>query len=603
MKDWGIFPLERNRYFYGKLLTVRDLEMEQRYMNNKRRLINRTVTGAGVVCGLGVTASDDATLMLESGMALDYLGREIVIREPVIRKLQMLDGYEKLSGHATGYLCLRYNQTDTDPVNAVGAEASETHQFNKIEENWALSLDPEIPPYRAVFEAAGEENVGIIYSSDALTAVISIPGAVCGGDEFDVKLTLIKNAQTPPVKLKLSGDASFIEMSELKSGDSQKNEGKDGRLMLEYAQSPDDKRCVISSTFTLKAQSVSGVAGQLFPEGAELHIELGDHVYKNYITVENSVYICADESEYREYTWKQDSLKKRMSGGELPIYLAKLELINSTSGVFIGGVTNLPLGQLLQRQKQASSQSKDKLRITASAESLEYWQKPDVRAAYNAASDSVHFSFAIPSPEVYDFSTSHGMVEIPLTGGSRVNARYYSDEIPHGLGVGNVNVTLALSYDVDGEECRISGSSEVFKSREPRMTPPAVEAAVITYPGRGTMVIGIWLHDNVSGNSVKVHYYAEKPDRDSSRVIERASVSLSVLPEITRCAKLEQIRFKAVITGSEDKRVLWETREPGSGDIDVNGIYKAPETKGTYEVIARSSADPTCTASAFVIVE
>ena len=25
------FPLERNRYFYGKLLTVRDFEIEQRY--------------------------------------------------------------------------------------------------------------------------------------------------------------------------------------------------------------------------------------------------------------------------------------------------------------------------------------------------------------------------------------------------------------------------------------------------------------------------------------------------------------------------------------------------------------------------------------------
>ena len=67
--DSGFFPLERNNYFYGKLLTVRDFEMEQHYFNIKRRLINRILHGAGVVCGLGVTVSDEATIIIESGMA------------------------------------------------------------------------------------------------------------------------------------------------------------------------------------------------------------------------------------------------------------------------------------------------------------------------------------------------------------------------------------------------------------------------------------------------------------------------------------------------------------------------------------------------------
>ena len=71
MNDASIFPLERNRYFYGKLLTVRDFEAEQNYMGAKRRLLNRVVSGAGVVCGLGVARSDDTTLLINSGMALD----------------------------------------------------------------------------------------------------------------------------------------------------------------------------------------------------------------------------------------------------------------------------------------------------------------------------------------------------------------------------------------------------------------------------------------------------------------------------------------------------------------------------------------------------
>lgn len=37
MNNSNFFPLERNRYFYGKMLTARDFETEQRYFNNKRR--------------------------------------------------------------------------------------------------------------------------------------------------------------------------------------------------------------------------------------------------------------------------------------------------------------------------------------------------------------------------------------------------------------------------------------------------------------------------------------------------------------------------------------------------------------------------------------
>ena len=68
MTNLSLFPIERNRYFYGKLLTVRDFELEQKYLNDKRRLLNLAIAGPGVVCGLTVSKSDDMTLMLESGL-------------------------------------------------------------------------------------------------------------------------------------------------------------------------------------------------------------------------------------------------------------------------------------------------------------------------------------------------------------------------------------------------------------------------------------------------------------------------------------------------------------------------------------------------------
>ena len=42
---------ERNRYFYGKLMTARDFEDEQTYFNDKRRLGNRALHGAREAVG------------------------------------------------------------------------------------------------------------------------------------------------------------------------------------------------------------------------------------------------------------------------------------------------------------------------------------------------------------------------------------------------------------------------------------------------------------------------------------------------------------------------------------------------------------------------
>jgi hypothetical protein len=47
----------RNRYFFGKLLAASDLEMEQDYyIRDADAQLARHVLGAGVVCGLDVTA-------------------------------------------------------------------------------------------------------------------------------------------------------------------------------------------------------------------------------------------------------------------------------------------------------------------------------------------------------------------------------------------------------------------------------------------------------------------------------------------------------------------------------------------------------------------
>jgi hypothetical protein len=76
---------ERNHYFYGKLLNVAELEMESRYVNQKRWLLNRLALGSGVVCGLDVTGDPQnaGRVRVAPGLAVDARGHEIVVAEPV----------------------------------------------------------------------------------------------------------------------------------------------------------------------------------------------------------------------------------------------------------------------------------------------------------------------------------------------------------------------------------------------------------------------------------------------------------------------------------------------------------------------------------------
>ena len=586
------FPLERNRYFYGKLLTVRDFEVEQKYMRSSSQLVRRLVYGAGVVCGLGVSASDDSTLLIESGMAIDYLGRMVTVEEPLLRKLQMIDGQETLKGKESAYLCLEYQETDREPVNAVGATSGESRQYNITREGAHLFLTAQEPDYRSLLEAAGKANVSVLYSSDELSLVLSVPEAVCAGREFTVELLVVKNENTPPVYFQLSGDSGFVD-------------SEDGRVRLEFRESPEETRRVYQVGFRLKARQMSDLQSAFLPSGGEIDLELGSHRYKNYVEVPAKCFLCRDTYQLAARNRRIDNLEHRLKGRDIPIYLAKLELLHSAGSTFVVSVTNLPFTQRIT-QESSSSDDGGPRTVTTSVRSLEYWQKPDVKASFQPSTGALHFDFGIPSPEQYDYAVSHGTVDLTLPGGMRVNRKVYSEEIPHGLGPGTVDVRLSIEFDdhAAGDETALCfGNSEIFVKCKEKNSVPWVEAAAVVYPRRGTMRIGLWLHDMVEGNRITVHYFAQKPERDTSRILAQRRIGLSVTPEFSRVAVRGTIRFQAEVTGSEDKSVRWTVKEDNGGVIDHNGIYQAPELPGTYEITAISNSDDSVTASAFVIVE
>ncbi len=164
----------RNRYYTGKLLDAMHLEMEQAYFNRKRWLLNRLLQGYGVVCGLEVVPvrEQPGFAIVMPGVAIDGLGREIIVPEP--SEPFDLGHYTDECGRPTdrpvgrrgAVLCLAYYECLTDPapvtVDECGPKPSCEH--GTIQERYCLLVLEDHPlaqpscPFREMPEPRGDGN-------------------------------------------------------------------------------------------------------------------------------------------------------------------------------------------------------------------------------------------------------------------------------------------------------------------------------------------------------------------------------------------------------------------------------------------------------------
>ena len=80
-------PLRRVNFSHGQMLTAADLAAEQAYLREKSRLHNRRLHGYGTVSGLDVSVADGC-VVVSPGLAIDGLGREVVVTQPLTLRLE-----------------------------------------------------------------------------------------------------------------------------------------------------------------------------------------------------------------------------------------------------------------------------------------------------------------------------------------------------------------------------------------------------------------------------------------------------------------------------------------------------------------------------------
>ncbi|HYO92363.1 MAG TPA: DUF2793 domain-containing protein, partial [Pyrinomonadaceae bacterium] len=140
---------DRNRYFAGKLMTARDFNQEQSYLNGKRWLINRLLFGSGIACGLEVTGSSlPREVTLKPGVAIDACGREIVVPLEAKLDLNTMEIMPPVSPATTKdvRLCIVYRECPQDPIPSMKSSAcDEICDFNRTREGYTFKILPPRP--------------------------------------------------------------------------------------------------------------------------------------------------------------------------------------------------------------------------------------------------------------------------------------------------------------------------------------------------------------------------------------------------------------------------------------------------------------------------
>lgn len=109
-------PLERLNYYNSQRLEAVDFRLEQAYHMRVRRALNQALYSPGIGEGLEVTKdkNDPHAVIVSPGLALDALGREIILLEP--RKIMACGTPRRPDGVTFGnYLVIAYREEKVAP--------------------------------------------------------------------------------------------------------------------------------------------------------------------------------------------------------------------------------------------------------------------------------------------------------------------------------------------------------------------------------------------------------------------------------------------------------------------------------------------------------
>lgn len=591
MNNNQLYPFERNRYYAGKMLTSADFQAEQTYFNNKRRFVNNLMYGSGIVCGCGVFSLDDLSILVESGVAIDGLGREIVVDSSVVKKLSAVDGFEQLRTNNAS-LCLKYKENEVHAVYAVNQQNSDReYEYNRISEGYQLFL-MDTEDIQQEFEMETEFlTSGVLLNDDHFRVDLIMPATACKGKNIKVVLRVSKlSAENSKLSyhgtLQIPAFCTSTGEHELEIGVEDVTLAAGEVLEREYWMTAQDT-AALDTNVILKSGSANA-----YVDGAAVSCITGF-----------SLKILLSDCKPRELVNREIgrmSLEMKNIGGTSDfIRLADLRLVRTDNAYIIEEVREADIKKYITAPAQEMLRNSYMDFFVKEAE-LGSGEPVEVVKPENERQNA-------PRANVPEVAT--GVLEIPLGDNARKGDIRYSGEIMHGLGKGNVYVDIGYEYISEdaalgaNAKSTIYGNPELFHDDE--NVAVDAETAVKILNDKGSFVVAVKLLQNVDYLVLSYRWVAIKfpagNDLGIPEDMEGKSIAAET-PTVVMGTK-ESHYFGVKYNNMESCSLVYELTEPGSGEITADGIYTAPAKEGVYEILIYCADYPSICTYAYAIVK
>lgn len=546
-------------------MNVGVFESEQKYMNDKRRMGNRFLAGFGVICGLDILEVYDESISIESGVAIDGAGREIVVASPEVKQLSSLSGYIQGKMNESYYLFLQYSESETDAVRT-GLENSES-VYEKIKEGYTLYLSDRKPRQSAGNIMHYYKHITPIISCVDGEVYLQIPKYIKANEKFLLEVRIVPKENEALLNLKMHIDlkcvryrgADYIDIN----FDSRSARDADGEFVLRYICDAMNVVFDMAEFSVAKEDAIFQYNGEtVYPkENIFLESVLTDRENEK-SAVENCRMRTMHETEYHY---------------DIDICLAKIVVEKGK----IVKIVDFPLEQRVYSNSQLAIENevlKDKIKILT----MLYQNGVEYDAKQQEADNSL------------ELATGEAVINLGV--GGKIGKRFFSEKISHGLGLGNVAIELGMKNG-DRTDCVVYGSAEIFDDEFKSIN---AELAAKLNPEDGTFIIGLRLLQPTSAYEAVVHWTAVKKkemyylDNERKIMIDYGAKSLHVM---------ESVYFSVKFVNMPNADINWTVESENGGTINDNGCYTAPNHAGVFKIKAECADDKNISASAYIVVK
>lgn len=585
-----VFPFERNRYYAGKMLTSIDFKTEQVYMNNKRRFLNQTIFGSGVICGLTVLNLDELSILIESGAAIDGLGREIAVEKTIVCKLSSIEGFERLTGNKAA-LYLRYKEEDVHPVYSIEhQEDGREYEYNRIREGYELFLSDAVD--QQITMDAGFLLEDILLAHKDYCVKVCVPSIACKGKAIKFKVVVEKlSASLAPLALNAVFQLPVFTTQE----NMHELEVSLHEIILEQGT-------ILEQEYWLNTECAEVEETNILLKKGSMHAMIGG--WESEAAKEMNLKIAITAMQPEEVVIAETGKPSlELRGGQQlqdAVCLAEFTLMRTEAAYLIEAIRESGVKKYITTPAEAYNRTKyaSYYRDIGIKDTIGNYHNSIPGGGPNQASNGGTASWAA--------DMASGFLEIPLSMNMRKGDICYSQEVMHGLGCGNVYVEAGIEYPGEdmhsGKKVKntIYGDSNLFDDQEHM----GIQTAVKVCNDRGCFQVAAKLMGEQRSIVLQVNWVAIKFQSEEESHMAEDHTGMNIIPDTptARMAVKESHCFLVHFQNMQPCRVTYQLTENGSGEISADGIYTAPTACGVYEIYIYCTDRPEIFTYAYAIV-